>query len=326
FYYIKNKGTQTYVKGEKVDGSTAKLQEEQNVDAIFYIDADKNIMAYGNGAYWKGVYRLGIGEFSDNVGTYTYKHPWEFSEGNFVGGYLLRYGNDTEGKYYATAGSSTSTGYSSAAPSDDNGSWELIPVATLPLTIGTNGWATFSAPVNVALPAEGTKAFYVKSGNQIENNALTLDDVEGNIPANQGVIIKGTQGDVINITILEDAVTTADLTGNQLVANVDANSITGTESDEIYAFATYQSKTGFMKLKTTITLGGHKCYLNLTNSTGSSSFLSLVVDDEDDLTGAESIEAETQEKAPVYDLFGRKVNETRKGGLYIRNGKKFIAK
>lgn len=323
FYYIKNKGYQTYVKGEKANyPSVVSLQNERNANAIFYIDADKNIMAYENGAYWQNVYRLGINNVDD--GGHTYKDPWEFSEGNSIGSYYLRYG--TNDKYYATADSKTSTYFNGNKPANDNGSWELIPVTTLPLKIGSNGWSTFSAPVKVALPAEGVKAFYVKSGNQIKNGALTLDDVEGNIPANQGVIIKGTQGDTINISILEDAAGMANLEGNQLVANVDGNKITGTGGDGIYAFATYQSKTGFMKLMTTVTLGGHKCYLKLTNQAGSASFLSLLVDGDDDLTGVEGVDTEVESDGIVYDLFGRKVSQPQKGSLYIRNGRKFIAK
>lgn len=325
FYYIRNKGTQNFVKGDIVNDSRSvvSLQSEQDANAIFYIDANKNIMAYENGAYWKNVYRLGIGEYKDNSSDHnTFKDPWEFSEGNSIGSYYLRYG--TNDQFYAIASSETSTGHSKGVPANDNGSWELIKVTTLPLTIGTNGWSTFSAPVNVALPA-GVKAFYVKSGNQIVNNALTLDDVEGNIPANQGVIIKGTEKETIYFSI-EDAAEPANLTGNQLVANVDGNKITGTGGDGIYAFATYQSKTGFMKLMTTVTLGGHKCYLKLTNQAGSASFLSLLVDGDDDLTGVEGVDTEVESDGIVYDLFGRKISQPQKGSLYIRNGRKFIAK
>ena len=35
---------------------------------------------------------------------------------------------------------------------------------------------------------------------------------------------------------------------------------------------------------------------------------------------------ETNTDAPVYDLSGRRVVKTVKGGLYIQNGKKFIVR
>ena len=45
-------------------------------------------------------------------------------------------------------------------------------------------------------------------------------------------------------------------------------------------------------------------------------------------TGIETI-TQTEEKAAsetIYDIYGRKVSTTNRGGLYIKNGKKFIAK
>ena len=324
FYYIKNKGTQTYVKGEKTDGTLTPMQADADKNAIFYIDADKNIMAYENGAYWKNVFRLGVGEFSDtNYGSLLYKHSWEFSKGNSAKQYLLRYGNDTEHRYYAIGGSET-TYYSEAAPTDDNGSWELVPVTTLPLSIGTNGWATFSAPVAVTVPGD-VQAFYVN--NEPSDGKVILSEVNGVVPANQGIIVKGTDGSTVNIST-EVGGTEADLSGNKLVANVEAKSISGTAGDGIYAFATNKNVTpyvtGFMKLLTTITLPGHKCYLVSAGSASSARFMPIFT--EDDFTGIDGVENPSDSQAAqVYDLQGRKVYGVEKGRMYIQNGKTFIA-
>lgn len=324
FYYIKNKGTQTYVKGEKTDGTLTPMQADADKNAIFYIDADNNIMAYENGAYWKNVFRLGVGEFSDtNYGSLLYKHSWEFSKGNSAKQYLLRYGNDTEQRYYAIGGSET-TNYSEAAPTDDNGSWELVPVTTLPLSIGTNGWATFSAPVAVTVPGD-VQAFYVN--NEPSDGKVILSEVNGVVPANQGIIVKGTDGSTVNIST-EVGGTEADLSGNKLVANVEAKSISGTAGDGIYAFATNKNVTpyvtGFMKLMTTITLPGHKCYLVSAGSASSARFMPVFT--EDDFTGIDGVENPSDSQAAqVYDLQGRKVYGVEKGRMYIQNGKTFIA-
>lgn len=324
FYYIKNKGTQTYVKGEKTDGTFTPMQADADKNAIFYIDADKNIMAYENGAYWKNVFRLGVGEFSDtNYGSLLYKHSWEFSKGNSAKQYLLRYGNDTEKRYYAIGGSET-TNSSEAAPTDDNGSWELVPVTTLPLSIGTNGWATFSAPVAVTVPSD-VQAFYVN--NEPSDGKVILSEVNGAVPANQGIIVKGTDGSTVNIST-EVGGAEADLSGNKLVANVEAKSISGTAGDGVYAFATNKNVTpyvtGFMKLLTTITLPGHKCYLVSTGSASSARFMPIFT--EDDFTGIDGVENPSDSQAAqVYDLQGRKVYGVEKGRMYIQNGKTFIA-
>lgn len=324
FYYIKNKGTQTYVKGEKTDGTLTPMQADADKNAIFYVDADKNIMAYENGAYWKNVFRLGVGDFSDTTyGTLSYKHSWEFSKGNSAKQYLLRYGNDTEKRYYAIGGSET-TYYSKAAPTDDNGSWELVPVTTLPLSIGTNGWATFSAPVAVTVLGD-VQAFYVN--NEPSDGKVILSEVNGVVPANQGIIVKGTDGSTVNIST-EVGGTEADLSGNKLVANVEAKAISGTAGDGIYAFATNKNATpyvtGFMKLLTTITLPGHKCYLVSAGSASSARFMPIFT--EDDFTGIDSVENPSDSQAAqVYDLQGRKVYGVEKGRMYIQNGKTFIA-
>lgn len=324
FYYIKNKGTQTYVKGEKADDTLTPMQADADKNAIFYIDADKNIMAYENGAYWKNVYRFGVGDFSDTYyGSLSYKHSWEFSKGNSAKQYQLRYGNDAEGRYYAIGGSET-TDYSEAAPTDDNGSWELVPVTTLPLSIGTNGWATFSAPVAVTVPSD-VQAFYVNK--EPSDGKVILSEVNGAVPANQGIIVKGTDGSTVNIST-EVGGTEADLSDNKLVANVEAKSISGTVGDGVYAFATNKNVTpyvtGFMKLLTTITLPGHKCYLVSTGSASSARFMPIFT--EDDFTGIDGVENPSDSQAAqVYDLQGRKVYGVEKGRMYIQNGKIFIA-
>ena len=57
-------------------------------------------------------------------------------------------------------------------------------------------------------------------------------------------------------------------------------------------------------------------------------YLSWVNIYDDNSTGIETI-TQAEEKASsetIYDIYGRKVNTTNRGGLYIKNGKKFIAK
>ena len=49
---------------------------------------------------------------------------------------------------------------------------------------------------------------------------------------------------------------------------------------------------------------------------------------DDNPTGIETI-TQTEEKAAsetIYDIYGRKVSTTNRGGLYIKNGKKFLVK
>ena len=139
YYRIQNKATSRYVNCTKVDNTEAKTSADTDGDnnskTIFYIDSEKDIQAYDNGAYWKGVYRMGRGTFDGGTyGTLTYKHPWQFVEGNSLGTYKLIYGNDTEGKYHAT-GVGEVTGYANLDSEDanaDKATWTLIAVTELP--------------------------------------------------------------------------------------------------------------------------------------------------------------------------------------------------
>ena len=332
FYYIKNKATEAYVKGEIAKDRQVQTQSNTDASTIFYIsneDDNRYFMAYNNGAYWKGAWQLGIGLLDENAKDEEknrYKDHWIFESSNTIGQYALKYGL-SEGNghiFYATGGDGVVN--SAEAKTDDNASWILEPVEELPLTIGSNGWTTFSAPMAVTLPSD-VKAYYVDSEKK-ENGAITLTEITENaIPANTGIIIKSesTEGD-ITLTVTTDQ--PASITGNKLVANVDANNITGTASDGKYALATKKStgETGFMKLNTTkFTLGGHKCYLDLGGSAAAASFLPIFT--EDDLTGINGAETTTTNSdATIYDLQGRKVTGTQKGRIYIQNGKAFIAK
>ena len=309
YYYFKNKSTSGYVCGNVSDAATTQTATDKS--AIFYIDSDNMVMAYDNGAYWKDVKSVGNGA--------TYKSAWTFEESGTKGLYCLKTGDN----YAAANSTALENGTDKTA---DAAAWELVAVTDLPLTIGSNGWSTFSAPVPVTIP-EGKTAYYapsLPSGGKLQIAEIT----GGIIPANTGVIISGTDAESINISTVVSG-TPADLTNNKLVANVAATSITGVSSDGIYAFVTKTTDgnevTGFMKLMTTITLPGHKCYLNTTTAAGSAEFIPISL--ADDPTGIESAEATTvgNSDAPIYDLQGRKVNGTKKGGMYIQNGKVFIA-
>ncbi len=224
-----------------------------------------------------------------------------------------------------------------SAPGDDVTGFKFYveEVTTLPLTIGSNGWSTFSAPVKVALLSETdqeTGVYYAPSSP--EDGKLMLEELQDNIiPANTGVIVKGTEGETVYFAtqVPEDEVV---IKSNTLVPNVVATSIKGESSDGNYAFATNTNThvSGFMKLLTSITLDGHKCWLQLSTaavssdpSAASAQFIPISL--ADDPTGIETAETATvsDSDAPVYDLQGRKVTSTTKGGMYIQNGKVFIA-
>lgn len=174
---------------------------------------------------------------------------------------------------------------------------------TLPVHIGESGFASFWCPFEYTVP-EGVTAF----GLQIVDGRVKLIPVEGNVPKNTGIILQGTANTDVNLTLVPNGTTPA-ITGNLLQGSAEPQKLTTL----VYAL----KKTGGL-VKVKDYMPAFKAYF-----TASESQVRELLDR--GLTGVVSVATEAEE-TPVYDLSGRRVQQTTKGGVYVTNGKKFIAK
>lgn len=174
---------------------------------------------------------------------------------------------------------------------------------TLPVHIGEGGYASFWCPSEYAVP-EGVTAFRL----HIVDGMVRLTSIEGNVPKNTGIILKGTANTDVNLTLVPNGTTPA-IADNLLQGSAEPKALT----TPVYAL----KKTGRL-VKVTGYMPAFKAYFTATES----QVRELL---ERGLTGIVNVEAQ-QEQAPIYDLSGRRVQNTTKGQLYITNGKKFIAK
>ena len=184
---------------------------------------------------------------------------------------------------------------------------------------GVSNLATFSAPFATVVPTNVT-AYYVSTA---DNTKATMKAIEAGkaIPANAGVILTSTTG--TEATMLPATTeTAADLTGNKLGNSAGAEK-TIAEGDNAYILAGGDNGTAFYKGKVDTKLGMNKAYLTL-NETGAPEAISMNFGG--NVTGINQIVNAEQNNAPVYDLTGRRVVRTVKGGLYIKGGNKFIAR
>lgn len=184
---------------------------------------------------------------------------------------------------------------------------------------GVNNLATFSAPFATVVP-EGVTAYYVSTA---DNTKATMKAIEAGkaIPANAGVILTSTTG--TEATMLPATTeTAADLTDNKL-GNSAGAAKTITAGDNAYILSAVDGQTAFYKGKANTTLGMNKAYLTL-NEAGAPEAISMNFGG--NVTGINQIVNAEQNNAPVYDLTGRRVVRTVKGGLYIKGGNKFIAR
>lgn len=180
---------------------------------------------------------------------------------------------------------------------------------------------TFSAPFETVIPT-GVRAYYAQTAEA--STGISLAEISsGTIPANEGVIITATTA---TPGYFAPATTSTSITGNKLSNSAGA---AHTIVDYDYILATANEVTALYKAK----VGGsalklNKAFLNLGIVLSPSFKLSF----DGELTGIASTLLNADEsdslgsKTPVYDLSGRRVAQPMRGGIYIRDGKKFIVK
>ena len=183
---------------------------------------------------------------------------------------------------------------------------------------GVSNLATFSAPFATVIP-EGVTAYYVSTA---DNNKATMKAITGKaIPAKTGVILTSQSGDAVTMVPATDE-TLATIENNKLGNSAGAEK-TIAEGDNAYILAGGANGTAFYKGKANTTLGMNKAYLTLDTAGGEQA---ISMNFGGNVTGINQIVNAEQNNAPVYDLTGRRVVRTVKGGLYIKGGNKFIAR
>lgn len=217
-----------------------------------------------------------------------------------------------------------------SSPYYKNGHSSLIKIeeTTYPNTVtfntvsdveGVSNLATFSAPFATVVP-KGVTAYYVETTDRDKSTA-TMKAIEAGkaIPENSGVILTSTTGDKATM-IPATTETAADLSGNYLGNSAGADK-TIKAADYAYILSTVDGQTAFYKGKVGSTLGMNKAYMIFV--VGGEA---ISMNFGGNVTGINQIVNAEQNNAPVYDLTGRRVVRTVKGGLYIKGGNKFIAR
>lgn len=251
-----------------------------------------------------------------------------------VMGYRKPSGKNPEQDYFIFTVNGSTYSYNQAnAPfykisgGDKHSSLIKIEETTYPNTItfntvsdveGVSNLATFSAPFATVIP-EGVKAYYVSTA---DNTKATMKAVEGEaIPANEGVLLTSESADAVTMVPATDE-TLATIENNKL-GNSAGTAKTIAADDHAYILSAVDGQTAFYKGKVGTTLGMNKAYLTL-NEAGAPEAISMNFGG--NVTGINQIVNAEQNNAPVYDLTGRRVVRTVKGGLYIKGGNKFIAR
>ena len=187
------------------------------------------------------------------------------------------------------------------------------------LNMPSSGFATFSAsyPVNYG-SLEGLEAYAVKLN--ADTKTITLEKIEGKVPAGKAVLLKGTPNKSYRLTTGE---------GDEVKFDTDlkVSDGTATSSDAVavYGLATVKGQDGFYKAPIGITIPATCAYLEVANSASSVKCFSLG-DHSGSTTGITSVKNEAAgNNAPMYNLAGQLVDKGYKG-IVIKNGKKIVLK
>lgn len=178
-------------------------------------------------------------------------------------------------------------------------------------------FATTCAPFNFAIVGDDVKAYAGKLS--ADGKELDMNEIEGNVPANQGVILKAAMG-VSEVTV--KVVNTADAIDNDLKGTNNEM----TDLSQVYVFGRDKvtRHVGFYTAAGDAALPANRAYLNKPAQEAVNA-VAMNFGDGTVTNINTAISAQSTDNAPIYDLSGRRVQRTVKGSLYIKGGRKFMA-
>lgn len=290
---------------KKTDRAALVSGANNAANSIFYYK-DQKLIAYGTG--YKATSNsnfLGYNGIADGT-VVTFKAATESK-----GEYNVFFNNDSRKLYTQVSDGKYFTDALGKSDSHNRCRFWLEAVTSLPVSVSAAGYATLYAPVALTIP-QNVQAYTAS----FADNKVTLTPIEGTIPANTGVVIEAAEGNYNFAITTTEATATSDLRGDVATANVDA------ASAAYILGKTDAQGVGFFKLNSTDReIKGGRAYYVAPNG-GAAAYLF-----NGNITGLEAIKTALNDaNAPVYDLSGRKVAKAVKGGLYIKNGQKFIVK
>lgn len=196
------------------------------------------------------------------------------------------------------------------------------PTFTFPMYNGGDGnvYNTFAAPFDVALADDNVKMY--KGSVNTAIHELTLSQVDA-APATAGVMLLGENSSANEVT-LKAVSGVAALEGNSLVGiTSELSDLTG---KLILGISDQTRAVGFFTAGSSVaSLQANHAYLPWTDSQVKG--ISMRIEGEATSIGKiEGGQTNASGNGAIYDLMGRRVLRTEKGGLYIQNGRKFIAK
>lgn len=242
--------------------------------------------------------------------------------------FVLRHSTVGEGDNYLTTSNNDIVTSLGTWQKKSNGACFLFlePEFTVDLNTNDNlvaSFATLALPFDFKVASSNTNDAKLYSGAyNAATRTLDMTAVEGVVPANAGVVIK-SDSKATSIVLTANAKSTATvLTGNQLVGTTEEIAFSEL-TDKLVFGVTAQNHVGFYTAGGSAALPANRAYLPTSVLGGENA---VAMNFGGNVTGINAVVKADKANAAIYDLTGRRVTRTVKGGLYIQNGSKFVAR
>ncbi len=242
--------------------------------------------------------------------------------------FVLRHSTVGEGDNYLTTSNNDIVTSLGTWQKRSNGACFLFLEPEFTVNLNTNdnlvaSFATLALPFDFKVASSNTNDAKLYSGAyNAATRTLDMTAVEGVVPANAGVVIK-SDSKAANIVLTANAKSAATaLTDNQLVGTTKEIAFSEL-TDKLVFGVTTQNHVGFYAAGGSDALPANRAYLPTSVLGGENA---VAMNFGGNVTGINAVVKADKANAAIYDLTGRRVTRTVKGGLYIQNGSKFVAR
>ena len=242
--------------------------------------------------------------------------------------FVLRHSTVGEGDNYLTTSNNDKVTSLGTWQKKSNGACFLFLEPEFTVNLNTNdnlvaSFATLALPFDFKVASSNTNDAKLYSGAyNASTGTLDMTAVEGVVPASAGVVIK-SDNKAANIVLTANTKYAATaLTDNQLVGTTKEIAFSEL-TDKLVFGVTAQNHVGFYAAGGSAALPANRAYLPTSVLGGEKA---VAMNFGGDVTGINAVVKVDKANAAIYDLTGRRVTRTVKGGLYIQNGSKFVAR
>lgn len=336
YYYLENvQGTRLYNNnGSLAFRAAAQADELNNVrNDLFYVKGNAfdgyQFTSVGTGkSLYSELLMSHLTNLDFNKGPITYIGTWEIfnTEGGFavcpvVGSSSIK-GTLTaaNNKEFAWRldDNAKGIGFKNYAADDEGFAFRMVEPTFEVELYNVPGQGTFNSTAlpfdfTIAKDYDGDAKLYKGT---VEGKELMLSEV-GSVPANAGVVLMGSSSESIKLVATAGVEA---LEGNDLIGSTSEIAVGKLDDKLIFGVSNETGLVGFFSTDGSASLPANRAYLNKVEG-----LMAVMVNHGGNTTAIGNVQNNLPANAPVYDLSGRRVTKMVKGGLYLQNGRKFIA-